>query len=261
MLSGTKLNTTMKHVLVTGGFDPLHSGHLAYFKAAKKLGDKLVVGLNSDEWLTAKKGQPFMPFAERLAIIRELECVDNVLSFDDSDGTACGAIYKLMATTVGEYVFANGGDRTDFTTPEYKIYGENPNIEFVFGVGGEDKKNSSSWILENYKYPKTKRSWGWYRVLDEQQGYKVKELVIEPGNSLSMQRHKHRSENWYVLKGKCVIETEWESRLESRELDANRSYTIDKNVWHKGINNTEEHCHILEVQFGDKCIEEDIERR
>jgi mannose-6-phosphate isomerase-like protein (cupin superfamily) len=98
-------------------------------------------------------------------------------------------------------------------------------------------------------------------VLDEQQGYKVKELVIEPGNSLSMQRHKHRSENWYVLKGKCVIETEWESRLESRELDANRSYTIDKNVWHKGINNTEEHCHILEVQFGDKCIEEDIERR
>jgi mannose-6-phosphate isomerase-like protein (cupin superfamily) len=164
-----------------------------------------------------------------------------------------------MATTVGEYVFANGGDRVDGNVPEYDTYGDK--IEFVYGVGGTDKINSSSWILENYKYPKTKRSWGWYRVLDEQQGYKVKELVIEPGNSLSMQRHKHRSENWYVLKGKCVIETEWESRLESRELDANRSYTIDKNVWHKGINNTEDHCHILEVQFGDKCIEEDIERR
>lgn len=249
----------MKYVLVTGGFDPLHSGHLAYFKAAKKLGDKLIVGLNSDEWLTAKKGQPFMPFAERLSIIRELECVDDVISFDDSDGTACGAIFKLMATTAGEYVFANGGDRVDGNVPEYNTYHDK--IEFAYGVGGTDKINSSSWILENYKYPKTQRNWGWYRVLDEQQGYKVKELVIEPGKSLSMQRHKHRSENWYVLKGECAIETEWDSRTELRVLGTNRSYTIDKNVWHKGINNTEEHCHILEVQFGDKCIEEDIERK
>ena len=80
-------------------------------------------------------------------------------------------------------------------------------IEFVFGVGGEDKKNSSSWILEEYKYPKTIRNWGWYRVLDEQKGYKVKELVIEPGKSLSMQRHEHRAEHWYVLKGEVTIGT------------------------------------------------------
>ena len=251
----------MKYVLVTGGFDPLHSGHLAYFKAAKKLGDKLVVGLNSDKWLTEKKGQPFMPFAERLAIISELECVDNVLSFDDSDGTACGAIFKLMATTTGEYVFANGGDRTDFTTPESKIYGDHPNIEFAFGVGGEDKKNSSSWILEEWKSPKTIRNWGWYRVLDDKVGYKVKELVIEPGKSLSMQRHRHRSENWYVLKGTCVIQTNYNNRDEEVTVDTNRSYTINQNVWHKGINNTQEHCHILEVQFGEHCIEQDIERK
>lgn len=249
----------MKYVLVTGGFDPLHSGHLAYFKAAKKLGDKLVVGLNSDEWLTEKKGQPFMPFAERLAIISELECVDSVLSFDDSDGTACGAIFKLMATTTGEYVFANGGDRVDGNVPEYATYGDK--IEFAYGVGGTDKINSSSWILEEYKNPKTVRSWGWYRVLDNKPGYKVKELVIEPGKSLSMQRHRHRSENWYVLKGTCVIQTNYNNRDEKVTVDTNRSYTINQNVWHKGINNTQEHCHILEVQFGDKCIEQDIERK
>jgi cytidyltransferase-like protein len=249
----------MKYVLVTGGFDPLHSGHLAYFKAAKKLGDKLVVGLNSDEWLTEKKGQPFMPFAERLAIISELECVDNVLSFDDSDGTACGAIFKLMATTAGEYVFANGGDRVDGNVPEYATYGDK--IEFAYGVGGTDKINSSSWILEEYKNPKTVRSWGWYRVLDNKPGYKVKELVIEPGKSLSMQRHRHRSENWYVLKGTCVIQTNYDNRDEEITVDTNRSYTINQNVWHKGINNTQEHCHILEVQFGEHCIEQDIERK
>ena len=84
-------------VLVTGGFDPLHSGHIAYFKAAKSLGNKLIVGLNSDEWLTRKKGKPFMPFNERIEIINELSVVDEVISFDDSDDTACGAIYKTLS--------------------------------------------------------------------------------------------------------------------------------------------------------------------
>ena len=66
----------MKVVLVTGGFDPLHSGHISYFKEAKKLGDKLVVGLNSDEWLTRKKGKPFMPIQERVEIIRNLKIIN-----------------------------------------------------------------------------------------------------------------------------------------------------------------------------------------
>jgi cytidyltransferase-like protein len=59
-------------VLITGGFDPLHSGHIAYFKAAKKLGDTLVVGVNSDAWLTRKKGSPFMSFDERMTIVKNI---------------------------------------------------------------------------------------------------------------------------------------------------------------------------------------------
>ena len=71
----------MSTVLVTGGFDPLHSGHIAYFRAARALGDRLIVGVNSDEWLTRKKGRPFMPFTERVAIIKELAVVDKVIGF------------------------------------------------------------------------------------------------------------------------------------------------------------------------------------
>ena len=88
------INISMSNVvLVSGGFDPLHSGHIAYFKEAKKLGSKLVVALNSDEWLTRKKGRPFMPFEERAAIVKELKVVDEVIGFDDSDDSACQAIF------------------------------------------------------------------------------------------------------------------------------------------------------------------------
>ena len=84
-------------VLVSGGFDPLHSGHIAYFKEAKKLGTKLIVGVNSDDWLTRKKGRPFMPFEERAAIIKELSVVDKVIGFDDSDDSACQAIFQTLS--------------------------------------------------------------------------------------------------------------------------------------------------------------------
>ena len=87
-----------KIVLVTGGFDPLHSGHIEYFNSAKKLGDELYVGLNSDDWLIRKKGKPFLPFEERLKIIENLQMVDGTVSFDDSDGSSCGAIFKLLCT-------------------------------------------------------------------------------------------------------------------------------------------------------------------
>lgn len=252
----------MKVVLVTGGFDPLHSGHIEYFRAAKKLGDVLVVGINSDEWLTRKKGRPFMLFKERLAIIESLEMVDDVMSFEDKDDTASHAIFKLMCTSASraDIIFANGGDRSKGAVPEEKTFGDK--VKFVYGVGGENKKNSSSWILEEWKNPKTIRNWGWYRVLDDKINYKVKELVITPGESLSDQKHFLRSEHWYVLKGKCVLDTEFESRKDKVTLEAcTNGYSIGCEIWHKASNPFNEPCHILEVQHGEKCVEEDIERR
>jgi len=249
--------------LVTGGFDPLHSGHIAYLKEASKLGDKLVVGLNSDEWLTRKKGRPFLNFQERAEILESLIMVDSVLAFDDSDGSARGAIFKLKSTEGygKKIIFANGGDRDNTNTPELVTYGEDPQVEFAYGVGGYDKKNSSRWILEEWKQPKVQRNWGWYRVLQDRPGYKIKELVISPGKSLSMQKHEFRSENWYVLKGHCAIKVDDGNDLKAVDLESNDSYDINKGVWHQGINDTNNFCHILEVQYGEKCVEEDIERR
>ena len=253
-----------KYILVTGGFDPLHSGHIAYFKAAKELGTKLVVGLNSDEWLTRKKGRPFMPFEERLAIIKELSVVDRVISFDDSDDTAGGAIFKLMSTTGSshEIIFANGGDRKQGAVPEEKTYADK--VKFVYGVGGENKANSSSWILDEWKTQKTERSWGYWRVLDHkpEKGYKVKELVIYPGKSLSDQRHFKRSEQWIILEGAVDMTTEWNSNKSTVELvQHGMPYEIGKEVWHKPANSKDENAHVLEIQWGSECIEEDIERR
>lgn len=250
-------------VLVTGGFDPIHSGHIEYFKAAKQLGDKLVVGLNSDDWLTRKKGRPFMPYNERKIIIEELNVVDEVIVFDDSDDTASDAIRQVLSKYQNdEYIFANGGDRTKENIPEMQVF--HPRLKFEFGVGGGNKANSSSWILDEWKTQKTDRDWGYWRVLDHkpEKGYKVKELVIYPGKSLSDQRHFKRSEQWMILEGVVKMETEFNERKEIVYLQPHqRPYEIDKLVWHKASNPNGENAHILEIQWGEECVEEDIERR
>jgi cytidyltransferase-like protein len=135
-------------VLVTGGFDPIHGGHIDYFNAAKQLGDILIVGVNSDAWLERKKGQYFMPITERVQIIENLKMVDNCILFNDNDNTAIEAIKNVKALyTNSKIIFANGGDRTKDNIPEMVF----DDIEFVFGVGGTDKKNSSSDILRKWK--------------------------------------------------------------------------------------------------------------
>jgi cytidyltransferase-like protein len=243
----------------------MHSGHIAFFKAAKELGDELHVGLNSDEWLTRKKSRPFMPYKERATVIENLKMVDKVISFDDTDDTACGAIYRTMATHGDiKIIFANGGDRTNTTTPEYKTYGDISNVEFTFGVGGEDKKNSSSWILEEWKQPKTERIWGYYRVLHENgPGVKVKELTVDPGKTLSMQRHQKRAEHWFVSEGEASVYTlNIGTDMELRgKYKLHESLHIGINEWHMLANETDKPLKIVEIQYGKECVEEDIERR
>ena len=100
-------------VLVTGGFDPIHSGHIAYLKDAKKLGDKLIVGVNSDQWLVQKKGSPFLPIKERIEIVSNLSVVDKAIEFtDDELNSASDAIQKVIDQYPdNKIIFANGGDR------------------------------------------------------------------------------------------------------------------------------------------------------
>ena len=135
--------------LVTGGFDPIHSGHISYFERAKDLSNYLVVGLNTNEWLTRKKGQYFLPWIERAEIIRHLDMVDAVISWDDADDSALGAIAKCLEISE-KVIFCNGGDRMKSNIPEVLGYSDDPRVEFKFAIGGEDKMNSSSWILNDY---------------------------------------------------------------------------------------------------------------
>jgi len=253
-------------VLVTGGFDPLHSGHIEYFKAAKELGDELVVGVNSDTWLTRKKGRPFMPFEERAEIIRNLSMVDRVIHVmnDDKYDDASGALHYLFCTNAEiDIVFANGGDRSKGNVPEEKVYGDNPHVKFVYGVGGNDKKNSSSWILEEWSQPTTEREWGRYTVLDKGPGWQVKQLAFDAGKSLSDQRHFKRSEHWHVVDGEIEMKLEeyhdWVTM--TKRLKSGDSIDIPKRSWHKATNVGTKTAVVVEVWLGQELSEDDIERR
>jgi cytidyltransferase-like protein len=251
-------------VLITGGFDPLHSGHIAYIKSAKELGDSLIVGVNSDEWLRRKKGQEFMPWEERATIIAALHYVDRVINFDDSDNSAKDAIRKVRAIhPTAQIIFANGGDRTKENIPEMDLLEEMLHLDFVFGVGGEDKKNSSSWILQEWKAPKTERQWGYYRVLHEVPGMKVKELTVNPGKSLSMQRHQHRAEYWIVSEGQGAVNraTPLDYQLPTAMLSKHDQLHIAVHEWHQLTNSYDHPLKIVEIQYGEQCVEEDIERK
>jgi cytidyltransferase-like protein len=257
-----------KVVLVTGGFDPLHSGHIQYFKRAKELGDILYVGVNSDQWLTRKKGRPFMNFDERIKIIQELKMVDYTLKFCDEDGSARNAIKLVKDIHPNDIIiFANGGDRNSGNIPEMDLLTDfrYTNLKFEFGVGGNDKMNSSSWILEEWKAPKTERPWGYYRVLHEpNKKCKVKELTVMPGKHLSMQRHKLRNEVWFVAEGIATVYTIDPQTTDYEDMGKfvqNQTIHISEQMWHQLRNDNSEPLKIIEIQYGDACYEEDIERK
>ena len=137
-------------VVISGGFDPIHSGHIKLIKEASKFG-KIVVLLNSDNWLKNKKGKEFLPFEERKIIMNELKNIIDVISFDDSDMTCTNGLRKTKEKYPNSVIkFANGGDRNNDTTPETLFCKEN-DIELLWGIGGNDKSNSSSWILKKWK--------------------------------------------------------------------------------------------------------------
>ena len=139
-------------IIVSGGFDPVHKGHIRMFREAANLGHQVIIGLNSDEWLSRKKGKPFMKWEERAEILESCKFVTQVLSMDDTDDTASDIIKQVANLYKNQDMniyFANGGDRKKGNVPELDVC-KDLNVVMLWGIGG-GKIQSSSWLINGEK--------------------------------------------------------------------------------------------------------------
>ena len=152
-----KENWIKNIIIVSGGFDPVHKGHIRMFREAANFGANVIVGLNSDEWLTRKKGKSFMKWDERAEILESCKFINQVIPFDDSDDTASDAIkrvFDMYNADSSDYniYFANGGDRKLGNVPEFDNCRE-LGVVMLWNFGG-GKIQSSSDLTKNWEIKK-----------------------------------------------------------------------------------------------------------
>lgn len=271
-----------KIIIVSGYFNPVHSGHIKLFESAKKLGNKLIVILNSDNQVKLKGSFPFMGEIERKKIIESIKYVDDVFISIDKDKTVCRTIekvYKKFSKKGVEFVFANGGDRKMGDVPEDDVC-KSLSIAMKYNIGG-GKSQSSSWLIGKvkkckehnedliycekcfsdrdkkiYKRVGVERPWGSYLVLEEGKGYKVKVVSVKPRKRLSLQSHNFRSEHWVVVSGQAKV------TINDKEffLKEGESVFVSKKIKHRLENPFNKTLEVVEVQNGKYLEEDDIIR-
>lgn len=248
-------------VILSGGFDPLHSGHVAMIEAAANLGDEVVVLLNSDKWLSRKKGRPFMSFGERKSILKALRGVCEVVSVDDGDGTVCNGLHQQKVKyPESTLIFANGGDRQAANTPETALC-DALGITVEWNVGG-GKKASSSELLGQWLTDETVTNpWGRWTAYRNFTTSKIKEVTILPGKRTSCHKHDRRSESWFVAEGEGEL---WTGDMVDQQtiisMSQHQTYGAPVRLWHMITNTGKTPLRLVEIQYGDLCIEEDITR-
>lgn len=228
------------------------------FKEARKLGDKLVVILNNDNWLRAKKGYAFMPQEERAEIIKSFPFVDKVVLTDHSEGDEDMSVSRMLKKLKPD-VFANGGDRVQTNTPEDAVCAE-LGITRKYRVGHGGKIQSSSWMIQNASRPvkRTARPWGEYYGWDQGEGWNLKTIYIKPKSRLSLQYHHHRTECWLLVSGDATATVHDSRGKESKvSLKKGITYCIGKKQVHRL--ESKKGGTVVEVAYG-VFDEEDIVR-
>lgn len=241
----TSQKASVKWVSVSGGFDPLHIGHVRMLQEARKLGDKLVVILNNDNWLRNKKGFVFMPEKERAEMIGSFPFVDRVVLSghkpDDPDRSVARMLRKLKPD-----VFANGGDRFADNIPEMQVCKE-LKIKAVFNVGQGGKVQSSSWMVRDAIRASVRgvRPWGEFYGWNKGPGWYLKTIHIKPKKRLSLQYHMQRSEYWMLVEGDATATI-------GKQGKALTQIKLKKNeIFHVGVGT----IHRLESQKGGVIVE------
>ena len=247
-------------VAVSGGFDPIHIGHLDMIRDAGLYGDKVVVIVNNDNWLMDKKGFVFMPEKERCELIKGLKGVHEVYltkhKKNDPDRSVCEALKEIKPQ-----VFANGGDRKSIEdVPETKVC-HDLRIEMIFNVGG-GKVQSSSWLTGKLAAPVVQKPWGFMQTFRQENKWWVKTLTLKPGQRISLQSHEHRGEMWMVVEGEVFVELR---NLKTGELDHNSRkagefVAFDPEIIHRATNKSNKPATFVEVVYGTKADEADIIR-
>ena len=264
-----RMNKKENFVVVSGGFDPLHSGHIALFKNASEYG-KVIAIVNNDNFLLKKKKYIFMPISERLEVVLSNQFISEAIISIDQDNTVSLTIRKLIDDGYNIRYFANGGDRKTLSDiPESKGCNEN-NIKLVFGIGGGKTQSSSdltenlfSLMSEENEIKKeilikniTQKPWGSYQLFFKNKTFLVKKMMINSGEEISNHFHEHRHEHWILVAGAIQVILD----DIKYEMQVNEHLYIPKGSKHQIINPYSQPAELVEIQLGKIIDEDDIVR-